>query len=102
MSAALHPTQSRAAAPPADGKTLVGYGEKDRPGAPIILIWDVSGLHPAAPAKVAKLSEEELGKAWGEMAEGFWRSIKAMQTLAERPEQAAALLKRRLRTPAAY
>jgi hypothetical protein len=77
-----------------DGKSLASGGFDGN-----ILIWDVSGILTAAKGPAENLSSEELVKCWDELAgSDAVRAYQVIGDLAQRPEQAVALLKESQKT----
>jgi hypothetical protein len=68
-------------------------------GDSTILIWDVSGLSPAAKVVAEKLGGEELARCWEDLAgNDAAQAYRAIVELSRRPRQAECLLENKLAT----
>jgi hypothetical protein len=80
----------------ADGKVLVSGGAEGT-----ALVWDFAALTADAKGKPAKLAEGELDGLWNDLGdEDAEKAYRAVRKLAVAPEQAAALVKGRLKRAA--
>src|SRR5262249_31296416 len=86
----------RAVAFAPDGRRLAAAA-----GDTPVLVWDVDAVGPPATRPGRPLEARRLEELWGELADpDAGKAYRAMQALAEAPEQTVALLRQRLPTVA--